>query len=235
MKELAGLEINRGYFNHFRRWAAGDSGQRSSLMDRLLYGRPAQVLCMPLVFIAALLMWARLSLWRALSPARPIPDLHKRALDFVDGFVAQYPLHLYPIVCKAIELAFLKARLQTDVQAGSRVLEVAIGEGTLSRRLFEPSQSITAVDLSPFDLFNAARLPHVAQAVVGDGLNPPFSPGRSMCWLPTTSCTTLRKKRVCCPCGPAWPPLDFQREHADMGQSMDRAVCFAASWTRGDG
>jgi SAM-dependent methyltransferase len=57
------------------------------------------------------------------------------------------------------------------------VLEIAVGEGTFSRRLFGDTHSITAVDLSPYSLVKAVHLPHISQAVICDGLNPPFAAG----------------------------------------------------------
>jgi hypothetical protein len=170
-------EINRGYLDHFRRWARSGRGGRSSLGIRLLYGRPAQALCLPLLALTAAAVWVRLIVWKSLRKSQPLPPLHQQALELVDQFVAQYPWHLYPVVAKALELAFLRTRVRAALREQPRVLEIAIGDGTLSRRVFDQTDSITALDLSPYDLVRARALPHVREAVVGDGLNPPFTAG----------------------------------------------------------
>lgn len=170
------VEINRGYLDHFRHFT-GAGGFKARLRDRLVYGRPAQLLFLPLVPLVAMLVGVRLLVWRTFASRRPLPDLHREALPLVDEFVDQYPLHLYPVVAKSLELAFLKARIDKLVAGSTRALELAVGDGTLSRRVFGPAQTITGLDLSPLDLVKAQRFPHVQRAVVGDALNPPFAPG----------------------------------------------------------
>jgi hypothetical protein len=80
-------------------------------------------------------------------------------------------------VAKALELAYLKSRLATLSGNPSRILEVAIGEGTLSARVFGGGGPVTGIDLNPYSLHKASTLPHVARAIVADGLNPPIRPG----------------------------------------------------------
>ena len=169
-------EINRGYLAHFRRWSGQRTGKGlGSFSWRVLYGRPARLVTLPLLPLVILWVLIRLKLTR--STPVPVGDLHRRASDYVDNFVEQYPLHLYPILAKAFEQAYLKEAL-SDVLAGNgKVLEVAVGDGTLSKHLFGPGQSITALDLNPYSLSKALRLPHVGRAVIADGLNPPFSQG----------------------------------------------------------
>jgi SAM-dependent methyltransferase len=57
------------------------------------------------------------------------------------------------------------------------VLEIAIGEGTLSARVFGNRAQVTGLDLNPHSLVKAARLEHVDRAVVADGLHPPVRSG----------------------------------------------------------
>ena len=109
--------------------------------------------------------------------SRKLSPLHAEALNYVDAFVEQYPLHLYPVVAKALELAYLKNRLTRLVDGTVKVVEVAVGEGTLSARLFPKGVTITALDLNPYSLVKTLRFPHIGQAVVCDGLNPPLRPG----------------------------------------------------------
>src|SRR5262249_28591792 len=62
-------------------------------------------------------------------------------------------------------------------RADARIVEIAIGEGSLSARLFDGQQSVTAVDLNPYSLVVAAQLPHVGRAIVADALHPPLGDG----------------------------------------------------------
>src|SRR5690349_9502305 len=107
LRTQPGSEINRGYLAHFRRWSGQRTGESlGSLSWRLLYGRPARLVTLPLLPLVVLWVLIRLKLVR--STPVPIADLHRRALDYVDNFVEQYPLHLYPVLAKAFEQAYLK-------------------------------------------------------------------------------------------------------------------------------
>jgi methyltransferase family protein len=171
-------EINRGYLAHFRRWSGSRAGAPvSSFGWRLVYGRLARVLTLPFLPFVTLFVLVRVKLLLAFAKRFTASDLHERALDHVDEFVEQYPLHLYPIVAKALELAYLKDSLSRVLTKDSKVLEVAIGDGTLSKHVFGAGRQITGVDLSPYSLSKAVPMPHVRRAVVGDGLNPPFRLG----------------------------------------------------------
>ena len=170
------VEINRGYLEHFKRWSSGGASDRVSLSSRLRYGKFAQLLCLPFLPFVSVLVIGRLLLWRLFRRDTAISPLHQQALHYVGDFVEQYPLHLYPIVAKSLELAILRAEV-AKLSATDRVLEVAIGDGTLSRRVFSPQSAVTGIDLSPYDLVKAARLPYVKTAIVCDGLYPPFAPG----------------------------------------------------------
>jgi len=175
--EFAGdREINRGYLRHIRQWSAGGSSWNIFAGIRHLAGKALRLAAVPFLLLYAvfLIVLLRIAL---LVRKRKQSVFHEEALPFVDAFVEQYPLHLYPIVAKSIELAYLKRRLPSLVTPDSDVVEVAIGEGTLSARVFPPEQKVTGLDLNPYSLVKATRLPHVRRAVICDGLNPPVQTG----------------------------------------------------------
>ena len=172
-------EINRGYLEHIR---SGLSGIKSlvwwkKVKTRLFFGNELRLLLLPILLLVGKLFIFRLR--RSLGVYRSdLPsDLHRRALGYVDSFIEQYPMHLYPILAKSFELAFLIPYFKETEENRSEIVEVAIGEGTLSKRLFTGGQRVTGVDLNPYSLVKAAKFPHVARAIVGDGLNPPLQAG----------------------------------------------------------
>jgi ubiquinone/menaquinone biosynthesis C-methylase UbiE len=118
--------------------------------------------------------WLKAYLW--IKRARTAP-LNQRAMERVGEFVEQYPLHLYPVVLKSFELAFLEAEVQRLLKQGARWLEMAIGEGTFSAKIFPPTAQVVGLDLNPYSIGKAVEMPHVKQAVIGDCLRPPISEG----------------------------------------------------------
>lgn len=134
------------------------------------------------VFTAVLLVltsivlgvYLKLSLWAKGAPMQP---LNERAIGHVPAFIEQYPLHLYPVVLKSFELAFLKPELQRLRAGGARFVEMAIGEGTFSAKIFPPDAEVVGLDLNPYSLWRAAQLPHVKQAIICDCLRPPVRGG----------------------------------------------------------
>jgi ubiquinone/menaquinone biosynthesis C-methylase UbiE len=118
--------------------------------------------------------WLKLYLW---IKSAPTAALNERAMGHVPEFIEQYPLHLYPIVLKSFQFAFLKDEVYNLVEQGARFAEMAIGEGTFSARIFPPEANVVGFDLSPYSLRSATELPHVRQAVISDCLNPPIRGG----------------------------------------------------------
>jgi hypothetical protein len=135
-----------------------------------------RLLLLPVLIVTA----AVIALWLRIVLRRRAPDpstLHGRALQSVDLFVEQYPLHLYPILCKALELAILRDELRGLADRQRRILEVAIGDGTLSARVFPPEAEVVGLDINPYYLHHARQLKHVREAVVCDCLAPPLREG----------------------------------------------------------
>src|SRR5215211_7593446 len=137
-------EINLGYVDHVRSLNEGvnrstnDATTRPSL--RLRFGlwryRVLNTVVLPALMSVgvislglALAVWLRLVLLLKRHKSSPFTD---SALGCVDEFLAQYPFHLYPIVCKAFELACLDEHIPGLLKQHNRFVEIAIGEGTLS-------------------------------------------------------------------------------------------------------
>jgi hypothetical protein len=184
-------EINLGYVDHVR--TLNSAGKAAAVPTastasyplkwrlRLKFDAFVNKVLWPTAQTGALLVttftlevWLRLFL--LVKRSRPSP-FTRLALGRVASFVEQYPFHLYPIVCKAFELACLETELPKLLDAGDRILEVAIGDGTLSSRVFPADANVVALDLSPYSLKKASAKPHVKQAVVCDCLNPPIREG----------------------------------------------------------
>jgi hypothetical protein len=104
--------------------------------------------------------------------------IHQRASELVAGFASQYPLWPYSILIKALHQAFVERQLPRHTDGPTRVLELAIGEGSFSSRIFSSNgDRIVALDINPVSLSKAAALPHVSRAIVANCLRPPISSG----------------------------------------------------------
>lgn len=153
---------------------AGPSKARHALAKVVI--NSVRLLLLPVLIVGAVAMMLclRVFLWRR-TPGASV--LHRKALDSIDLFVEQYPLHLYPILCKSLELAVLREELRGFPERRRRVLEVAIGDGTLSARVFPPEAEVVGLDINPYYLHYARQLKHVREAVVCDCLEPPLREG----------------------------------------------------------
>jgi hypothetical protein len=181
------VEINRGYVSGGL-LPAGDRESWPRALRLLTRPEPlggarqgrgtdaVRLALVPVLLIEAGLITLALELYLAVR--RPnLGGIHGDALPHVDEFVRQYPLHPYPIVCKALELAYLRAELPRYATPDADVLEIAIGDGTLSEKVFPAGTAVIATDIAPYSLRHAAAKAHVTQALVCDALAPPFRPG----------------------------------------------------------
>ena len=168
-------EVNRAYLDHIRRWSRPSPSFRARVQAgvRLVL----RLLLVPLTLLAGVGLVVGLRIAEIRRPPIARGSIHDEALTLVDSFVEQYPMHLYPLVAKALELAYVNRRLDSLLRQDSSIVEVAIGEGTLSARIFNESHRVTGLDLNPHSLAKAAKLPHVGRAIVSDGLHPPIHPG----------------------------------------------------------
>lgn len=182
-------EINLGYVDHVRSLNQGVNSSlntpaaRPSLRLRFGLWRHAvfNTVVLPIFSTVGVIglglglsVWLRLVL--LLKRHRP-SRFTQAALACVDEFLTQYPFHLYPIACKAFELACLDEHIPDLLKHHRRFVEIAIGEGTLSARVFRNNASVVGLDLSPYSLKKASEKPHVKQAVVCDCLAPPIREG----------------------------------------------------------
>ena len=181
-------EINLGYLDHVRRLNRGgatspNAPESPSLRLRFGLWRHSvlNTYFLPALRFTALAtvglsldIWLRISLlFRRSQPTK----LTRDAVSAVDEFVEQYPLHLFAIVCKAFELAFLSDELSNILEKDDKILELAIGEGTLSARVFPKDVNVVGLDLIPYSLKKATQKAHVRQAIVCDCMTPPVRPG----------------------------------------------------------
>jgi hypothetical protein len=181
-------EINLGYVEHVRSLNRGVSRSADVSVTpslRLRFGlwryrllnnvfQPAFRSLSVIILALCLNIWLRLLL---LTKRDKPSQLTVSALDCVDEFLSQYPFHLYPIVCKAFELACLRQQIPDLLKKHTRFVEIAIGEGTLSSRVFPEDACVVGLDLSPYSLKKASEKPHVRRAVVCDCLAPPIREG----------------------------------------------------------
>jgi hypothetical protein len=174
MKDLLPSDINRGYVKFIniitrenKRYFSV-SWLLSTLINLL------RILSLPLLFIYGLVLVLVLSV-RMAFVKKEIGVLHRRALACAQDFIQQYPLHLYPVVAKSLELSFLKEYLPQYINvAPQSVVEMAIGDGSLSKRIFSERDKVVGFDLNPYSLVHTTKLSHVTRRVVSDCMNPPL-------------------------------------------------------------
>jgi hypothetical protein len=135
-----------------------------------------RIALLPVLFVVALALLVTLEV-RVRTRRRVDSWLHGAAAERVGAFVEQYPLHLYPVVAKAFEAAYLDRFVPELLAESPRVLEVAIGEGSLSEKVFPADADVVGLDIGPYVLRHAALKPHVRRAVVCDCLSPPVADG----------------------------------------------------------
>jgi hypothetical protein len=138
------------------------------LLQRLLLLPVAILVCWILV------AWLRVKVGARLGS---INALHRGAIDYVDELAEQYPLSLYPILYKSIQMSYLNQELNDKFAKKPRFIEMAIGEGSMSRRFFPPDANVVALDINTRALRRAALMPHVKDAIICDIMSCPVKPG----------------------------------------------------------
>lgn len=94
-------EINRRYAQGVRHWTRLGHFERPRLRRaRYAILHVARLILAPFLLPVAGAVLLRLRI----SDHRELPGLHRHALRFVDSLSQQYPMHLYPLVLKAIQL-----------------------------------------------------------------------------------------------------------------------------------
>jgi Methyltransferase domain len=172
-------EVNRGYVPSAPDVPADPvSAEVQAFIARLNSRRSGviRLVLLPALFLVAIVLLIMLEV--QLRVRRGAPSwLHQAAADRVTAFVEQYPLHLYPILAKAFEAAYLDRFIPELLADSPRVLEIAIGDGTLSQRVFPADAQVVGLDIEPYVLRHAVSKPHVRRAVVCDCLSPPVAAG----------------------------------------------------------
>lgn len=137
---------------------------------------PIRLVILLFLLVTAFAMKAFLKLYLSFRSPQG-STLHSKAVDNIDLFLKQYPFHLYPIVCKCLELAYLQSQLPALLKNRKRVLEMAIGEGSFSSLIFTPDAEIVGLELNPYYLQKVRQMKHVQEAIVCDCLEPPIREG----------------------------------------------------------
>jgi DNA-directed RNA polymerase subunit RPC12/RpoP len=174
-------EINRGYID-YQRAAVASPATRQTFGQRLgSWVKRLVTPIVPYVSLGALFVWAAfMLLWLgilSLLRRRPLDELHVDAIKKIDLFVDHYPFHLYPLLCKSLELAFLLKEVPKAASPTDKIVELAIGDGSLSQTMYPPNCKVVALDISPFSLRFPATMPHVRQAIISDCINPALASG----------------------------------------------------------
>jgi SAM-dependent methyltransferase len=120
-----------------------------------------------------LVLYLKVKLFFARYPE--LSDLHQRAIKSIPEFISQYPMHLYPVIAKSMELAFLKKNLEEGAwKVRGEIAELAIGEGTFSNRIFSEERALVGFDLNPYSLIHTWKYTQIRRRVVADCRNPPI-------------------------------------------------------------
>lgn len=177
MGKLSNSEINRGYLQFIKELANINSLPHTSAAKsflRRIYGF-CQLLTIPLLYILGVFLIIFLRLKLLSNKKEVISNASLEAEKYIDDFISQYPMHLYPIVAKCLEINFIKNNIsQMKANITGQIVEFAIGDGSLSRRIFPREDNIIALDLNPYSLEHVKDCPHVVERVVADCLNPPI-------------------------------------------------------------
>ena len=177
-------DINRGYVQFIKSISSISEFQKRRILRPLflfsfhLIRNIVKLSFLPLLYFYGifLILWIRFKF--TFIKKRQPSLLHREALNYVPDFISQYPMHLYPIVSKSLEMAFIKEKVEKitqNLQGG--IVELAIGDGTFSGRIFSEKHKIMGLDLNPYSLIQTKRYPHIANRIVADCLNPPIEPG----------------------------------------------------------
>lgn len=218
-------EINAGYVPRAGHLPEDDASRAVAEYGRRLQSRRRDIeraLLTPALLLAAMLTLVSLALRRGLRRG-DVPQFHAQALKHVDGFVQQYPLHLYPLLAKSFEAAYLARFVPDLLRVRPKVLELAIGEGSLSTQVFPEDADVTGIDISPYSLRHSAAKPHVRTAVVGDCLSPPISPGTFDVLVANNFLHHVTRKEEALA---AWAPL------ARVGLFNESTQYWSSAWVR---
>jgi hypothetical protein len=187
------MEVNDYYTKikpSLREFTADDVIKASAVAPRSPLGPLLLHLLRLAIKVRALLKWPFLIALLCLSTgeivllrvltSRRRPErsrLHRRAAELSAEFTSQYPLWPYSILIKSLAWAFVEEHLPPNSVERKHVLELAIGEGSFSGRIFSGTDEVVGLDVNPVSLSKAVRFPHVRKAVVANCMIPPIHDG----------------------------------------------------------
>lgn len=192
----ASTDVNRKYLDIVRRWPAIFSHQSRWLKIRSILIMMLRLSLLPFLFMTSLLVMVILRISLAFNGRRSLSSIHELALAQVPSLVKQYPMHFYPTLAKAFEIGFIKEHLAEHLGKQKKFVEVAVGEGTLSARVFDGERQVTALDLNPYSLVKASKLDHICRSIVCDGQNLPLRQGAYDLLLSTNFLSHVTRKEA---------------------------------------
>lgn len=165
-------DINKGYID-----SIGKKLKRKINIKLILNRGPLhflRLLFTPFLFLYGILLIIFLEI--KLANKKSFSIHHQIAIEYVDEFVSQYPCHLYPVIAKSMELAFIKSNIEKlSSNVKGEISELAIGEGTLSRKIFSEDRKVIAFDLDPYNLIHTKNYKHISKRIIADCINPPIA------------------------------------------------------------
>lgn len=184
MSDVRERDINRGYLGFIKSISSVSESKKKRTLGSLigfivrLLGVALKLSLIPLLYLygTLLIIWIRSKI--LFCKKHLLSPLHQKALHHIPEFISQYPMHLYPIVAKSLEMAFIKENFENmtrDLLGG--IVELAIGDGTFSSRIFSGKNKITGFDLNPYSLIQTRKYRHISRRIVADCLNPPIESG----------------------------------------------------------
>ena len=142
-------DINQGYVQFIKSISLKVAKQRRGMIKSVLSSaaRPLFIVfklsLIPLLFLYGFLLVLVLRITFLFPKKRGSSELHKKAAKKVPEFTTQYPMHPYPIIAKSMEMVFLQEHIrQVASKVKQGIVELAIGEGTFSNRVFSEEDKL---------------------------------------------------------------------------------------------
>lgn len=185
MTEFVRNDINRGYVQFIKSISLGTRVNGSGFFKLLIFYLNMlsknffRLFMIPLLFLYGIFLIFILKLHLLFFNKNTNPStLHANAINYITEFISQYPMHLYPILAKSMELAFIMENFdKIPVDARGGIIELAIGEGSLSQRIFSNRNiNIVGLDLNPYSLIHVKSYKHISRSIIADCMNPPIRP-----------------------------------------------------------
>ena len=170
-------EINRGYLDFVDSLT---SLQKKGMSFKTIIFKVIinliRLIGIPLLILYSLALIILLQIRLLFTDKTQISDFHLKAIEYIDEFTYQYPMHLYSVIYKSYELAFIKENIKNVLEKNnSSIVELAIGEGSLSKRIFSQDDSVVGLDINPYSLLHTKNMKHVSKRIIADCIYPPIA------------------------------------------------------------